>query len=143
MVKRHPTPAAGQAAIAGSLPAPVPRAPALAASPVSGAQCSLVQGSAGEQPAAQCSLLQRAHLVECLFFLISFFPHEHPREQVTCPKLIGFSTVDPTSFCTVTIETSVFCSWADGLKGHEITQRRCLQPRQPLLQLRSQKPVWG
>lgn len=98
--------------MAGSLP--VPRAPAFAVSPMRGAQCSLVQGGAREQPATQCSLLQRAHLLERLF-LIFFFP-KGPKGASRMPKISNFQQLIPTYFCTITIETTIFCSGADGLK---------------------------
>ena len=132
VVKRQPTPTAGseaqaarrrqwfaprgRAGMAGSLPAPIPRAPALAASPMRGAQCSLVRGGAREQPAAQCSLLQRAHLLECLFFFNVFFSKSAKGSKSHAQNLLDFQQSIPTYFCTITIETTVFCSRADGLK---------------------------
>lgn len=103
LVRRQSLPAAGSQARAaagsprtGCLGGHHPSAPALAASPTPAAQCSLVRGGAQGQPAAQCGLLQRAHLLECLFFF--FFFQKGQRERVTCLKLIKFSTANSYLF---------------------------------------------
>lgn len=75
-----------------------------------------------------------------LFVRMPFFflPKSAKGNKSHAQNILDFQQSIPTYFCTTTIETTLFSSRAEGLIGHEIMQRRCLQPCQPLLQLFSQ-----